>query len=214
MTSGAGSAQAMNAADMDRALTRLAHEILERNPAQAPCLIGIRTRGEFLARRIASKMNDILASKGLKQPVSLGILDINLYRDDLTLVSERPVVRETVIDFSIDGAVLVLVDDVLYTGRTVRSAMNALMDFGRPKAIQLAVLIDRGHRELPIKADFVGKNIPTSDQEVVHVHVKETDGSDHVTVDLILESGPGGHGGSGGSGHGPSGSPGSGKGSA
>lgn len=180
--------QAMQAADMDRALTRLAHEILERNPGQTPSLIGIRTRGEFLARRIASKMEEILTSKGLPPAVRLGILDINLYRDDLTRVSERPVVRETVIGFSIDEAVLVLVDDVLYTGRTVRSAMNALMDFGRPKAIQLAVLVDRGHRELPIKADFVGKNIPTSDAEVVHVHMKESDGDDNVTVDLISDT--------------------------
>jgi pyrimidine operon attenuation protein/uracil phosphoribosyltransferase len=187
--------QAMQAADMDRALTRLAHEILERNPGEPPALIGIRTRGEFLARRIQAKMEEILSAKAASPAlpipapkVQLGILDINLYRDDLTRVSERPVVRETVIGFSVDDAVLVLVDDVLYTGRTVRSAMNALMDFGRPKAIQLAVLIDRGHRELPIKADFVGKNIPTSDKEVVHVHMKETDGSDFVTVDLITDS--------------------------
>ena len=150
-----------------------------------PALIGIRTRGEFLARRITAKISEILNSKKQAPAVRLGILDINLYRDDLTRVSERPVVRETVIDFSIDDAVVVLVDDVLYTGRTVRSAMNALMDFGRPQAIQLAVLVDRGHRELPIKADFVGKNIPTSDLEVVHVHLKESDGDDFVTVDLI-----------------------------
>lgn len=175
----------MQAADIDRALTRLAHEILERNPGHAPALIGIRTRGEFLARRIAAKMTEILTSNKQPSTVKLGILDINLYRDDLTRVSERPVVRETVIDFSIDDEILVLVDDVLYTGRTVRSAMNALMDYGRPKAIQLAVLTDRGHRELPIKADFVGKNIPTSQQEVVHVHLKECDGDDNVTVDLI-----------------------------
>lgn len=180
----------MQAADMDRALTRLAHEILERNPAQTPALIGIRTRGEFLARRIAAKMTEILSAKSGSAAVRLGILDINLYRDDLTRVSERPVVRETVIDFSIDDTVLVLVDDVLYTGRTVRSAMNALMDYGRPKAIQLAVLVDRGHRELPIKADFVGKNIPTNEQEVVHVHMKESDGDDNVTVDLISDSKP------------------------
>lgn len=181
----------MQAADMDRALIRLAHEILERNPGATPALIGIRTRGEFLARRIAAKMTEILAAKKQPSDVLLGVLDINLYRDDLTRVSERPVVRETVIDFSIDDTVLVLVDDVLYTGRTVRSAMNALMDYGRPKAIQLAVLIDRGHRELPIKADFVGKNIPTSDAEVVHVHMKETDSDDRVTVDLIADSHPG-----------------------
>ncbi len=181
--------QALQAADMDRALTRLAHEILERNPAATPALIGIRTRGEFLARRIAAKMTEILSSnKAASTTVRLGILDINLYRDDLTRVSERPVVRETVIDFSVDDQVLVLIDDVLYTGRTVRSAMNALMDFGRPKAIQLAALVDRGHRELPIKADFVGKNIPTSQQEVVHVHLKECDNEDNVTVDLIADT--------------------------
>ncbi|MBP9733387.1 MAG: bifunctional pyr operon transcriptional regulator/uracil phosphoribosyltransferase PyrR [Candidatus Omnitrophica bacterium] len=179
----------MTAADMDRALTRAAHEILERNPSAVPAIIGIRTRGEFLARRVVTKMGEILASKGQSPEVRLGILDINLYRDDLTRVSERPVVRETVIGFSVDDQVLVLVDDVLFTGRTVRSAMNALMDYGRPKAIQLAVLIDRGHRELPVKADFVGKNIPTNLQEVVHVHMKESDGEDFVSVDPLPASG-------------------------
>lgn len=183
------SGRAMTAGDMDRALTRAAHEILERNPSATPAVIGIRTRGEFLARRIAAKMGEILASKGQPAAVRLGILDINLYRDDLTRVSERPVVRETVIGFSVDDQILVLVDDVLYTGRTVRSAMNALMDYGRPKAIQLAVLIDRGHRELPVKADFVGKNIPTSLQEVVHVHMKESDGEDFVSVDPLPSAG-------------------------
>jgi pyrimidine operon attenuation protein/uracil phosphoribosyltransferase len=183
------SPQALTAADMDRALTRLAHEILERNPLKVPALIGIRTRGEFLARRIAVKMGEILLAKGQPVDVRLGILDINLYRDDLTRVSERPVVRETVIGFSIDDQVLVLIDDVLYTGRTVRSAMNALMDYGRPKAIQLAVLVDRGHRELPVKADFVGKNIPTNTQEVVHVHMKESDGEDFVSVDPLPKPG-------------------------
>ncbi len=183
------SGRAMTAADMDRALTRAAHEILERNPSAVPAIIGIRTRGEFLARRVVTKMGEILASKGQSPEVRLGILDINLYRDDLTRVSERPVVRETVIGFSVDDQVLVLVDDVLFTGRTVRSAMNALMDYGRPKAIQLAVLIDRGHRELPVKADFVGKNIPTNLQEVVHVHMKESDGEDFVSVDPLPASG-------------------------
>jgi pyrimidine operon attenuation protein/uracil phosphoribosyltransferase len=192
MTLGQGqssSGRAMTAADMDRALTRAAHEILERNPSAVPAIIGIRTRGEFLARRVVTKMGEILASKGQSPEVRLGILDINLYRDDLTRVSERPVVRETVIGFSVDDQVLVLVDDVLFTGRTVRSAMNALMDYGRPKAIQLAVLIDRGHRELPVKADFVGKNIPTNLQEVVHVHMKESDGEDFVSVDPLPASG-------------------------
>lgn len=183
------SGKAMTASDMDRALTRAAHEILERNPSSVPAIIGIRTRGEFLARRVAAKMSEILTSKGQTGDVRLGILDINLYRDDLTRVSERPVVRETVIGFSVDDQVLVLVDDVLFTGRTVRSAMNALMDYGRPKAIQLAVLIDRGHRELPIKADFVGKNIPTNLQEVVHVHMKESDGDDFVSVDPLRAAG-------------------------
>lgn len=181
--------RAMTAVDMDRALTRAAHEILERNPSAVPAIIGIRTRGEFLARRVVTKMGEILASKGQSPEVRLGVLDINLYRDDLTRVSERPVVRETVIGFSVDDQVLVLVDDVLFTGRTVRSAMNALMDYGRPKAIQLAVLIDRGHRELPVKADFVGKNIPTNLQEVVHVHMKESDGEDFVSVDPLPAAG-------------------------
>jgi len=168
--------------DMDKALSRIAHEILERNEGQAlPAIVGIRTRGEHLAARLISKIKEIMTSAG--EP-HLGILDINLYRDDLTRISEQPVIRETVIDFSIDDRIVVLVDDVLYTGRTIRSAMDAIIDFGRPKAIQLAVMVDRGHRELPIKADFVGKNVPTHKSDLIHVKLKEVDGKDEV----ILES--------------------------
>ena len=172
--------------DMDRALTRMAHEILERNQESAiPAIVGIRTRGEYLARRIVSKIREILSSQGGEppdQPLLLGILDINLYRDDLTRIAEQPVIRETILDFSIDDRTIVLVDDVLFTGRTIRCALDALIDLGRPKAIQLAALIDRGHRELPIKADFVGKNIPTRPADAVHVHIKEIDGEDGVFV--------------------------------
>lgn len=178
--------QILSAADMDRTLTRVAHEILERNPDALPALIGIRRRGEFLAKRVLEKMREILAAaKDIKKPgvLQMGILDINLYRDDLTRVAEQPVIRETVIGFDINDRVVVLVDDVLYTGRTVRSALDALKDLGRPKAIQLAVLVDRGHRELPIRADFVGKNVPTQKDEVIHVHMTEVDGDDRVMLE-------------------------------
>jgi len=172
--------------EMDRALTRIAHEILEKNPkAELPAIVGIRTRGEHLARRLVSKIQEILNTKGEKppQPPQLGILDINLYRDDLTRVALQPVVRETIIDFNIDDRTVVLVDDVLFTGRTIRCALDALMDLGRPKVIQLAVLIDRGHRELPIKADYVGKNIPTELKNAVNVRIKEIDNEDGVFVE-------------------------------
>lgn len=167
-----------DAADIDKSLTRIAHEILERNKEGTPALVGLRTCGEYLASRLASRIADIT-----KQKVRLGVLDINLYRDDLTRVQEQPVIRETEINFDINDNVIVLVDDVLYTGRTVRCALDALIDFGRPKAIQLAVLVDRGHRELPIKADYVGKNIPTSLEEKVTVHLTERDGKDEVIVE-------------------------------
>lgn len=162
---------------LQRTLTRMAHEILEKNPGEGIALIGIQTRGVILAQRL-QKAVEALSGR----PVPMGILDINLYRDDLTLVSEKPVIKKTEINFDLDGQTIVLVDDVLYTGRTVRSALDALVDFGRPKKIELAVLIDRGHRELPIRADFVGKNIPTSEDEIVHVRLSETDKAEEVLV--------------------------------
>jgi pyrimidine operon attenuation protein/uracil phosphoribosyltransferase len=163
-----------------RTLMRLAHEILERNKTiENLCLVGIRTRGVYLAQRLREYIYEIE-----KKTIPLGILDITLYRDDLTLISHQPVVHKTEIDFDITDKDIILVDDVLYTGRTVRSALDALIDFGRPKTIQLVVLIDRGHRELPIRADYVGKNIPTSQKEIVEVRLEEIDGEDAV---LILE---------------------------
>ncbi len=168
----------LDSQEIDRALTRIAHEIVERYGAtELPAIVGIRTCGEFLAERLTSKIKSISGQDPL-----YGVLDINLYRDDLTRVSEQPVIRETVIDFNCDDKTIVLVDDVLYTGRTVRCAMDALMDYGRPKIIQLAVLIDRGHRELPIRADYVGKNIPTSLNELVDVALKEMGRGDEVLV--------------------------------
>ncbi|MEW6101594.1 MAG: bifunctional pyr operon transcriptional regulator/uracil phosphoribosyltransferase PyrR [Candidatus Omnitrophota bacterium] len=161
-----------------RTLMRIAHEILEKNKGtEQLCLIGIRNRGAYLAKRLAQCIEKIEG-----EPVAVGILDITLYRDDLTLASSSPVVHKTEIDFDIEDKNVVLVDDVLYTGRTVRSAMDALMDLGRPKSIQLAVLVDRGHRELPIRADFAGKNIPTAQNETVEVRLEETDGKDEVVI--------------------------------
>ena len=168
----------LDSSSIERTLVRIAHEILEKNRGvEGLALIGIQTRGVILANRIGQAITSISGHK-----VPSGILDINLYRDDLTLVAEQPVIKKTVIDFNLDGQTIVLVDDVLYTGRTVRSALDALVDFGRPKRIQLAVLIDRGHRELPIRADFVGKNIPTSEEEIVHVRLSETDKAEEVVV--------------------------------
>ena len=141
--------------------------------------MGIHTRGVILAQRLQKAIQDISKTK-----IPIGILDINLYRDDLTKVSEQPIIHKTEISFDLDNQIVVLVDDVLYTGRTVRCALDALVDFGRPKRIELAVLIDRGHRELPIRADFVGKNIPTSDNEIVHVRFMETDDKEDVVVTL------------------------------
>jgi len=163
---------------IDRTLMRIAHEILEKNKGtQGLCLIGIRNRGAYLANRLATKLETIT---GAKAPV--GALDITLYRDDLTQASEQPVVHSTEIDFDIDDKKIILVDDVLYTGRTIRCALDALVDFGRPGQIQLAVLVDRGHRELPIRADYVGKNVPTSLNEVVEVRLAESDGKDEVVL--------------------------------
>ncbi len=165
---------------IERTLVRMAHEILEKNKGvEGLALIGIQTRGVILAARLSKSIESISGRK-----VPSGILDINLYRDDLTLVAEQPVIRKTEIKFNLDGQTIVLVDDVLYTGRTVRSALDALVDFGRPKKIELAVLIDRGHRELPIRADFVGKNIPTSEEEIVHVCLSETDNVEEVVVSV------------------------------
>ncbi len=163
---------------ISRALMRIAHEILEKNKGTKDlCLVGIRNRGAYLAKRLAEQIESIE-----KKKACVGVLDITLYRDDLTLIAAQPLVRKTEIDFDITDKYLVLVDDVLYTGRTIRAAMDALVDFGRPKSIQLAVLIDRGHRELPIRADYVGKNIPTGQNETVEVRLEEVDGKDEVVI--------------------------------
>jgi len=175
----------LDASRMARALARIAHEILERNAGpggiEEVALVGIRTRGVPLARRIAKTLHEISGHE-----VPCGALDITLYRDDLSgnssAAGPQPVVHKTEIDFSIDGKLILLVDDVLYTGRTIRAAFDALIDFGRPRAIQLIVLIDRGHRELPIKADYVGKNVPTASTQSVQVHLTEIDGRDEVEI--------------------------------
>ena len=171
----------MDADRIGRTLARIAHEIVERNKGVDDlALVGVRSRGVPLARRLARSIKDITGDD-----VPTGALDITLYRDDLMrhAVGPQPVVRRTEIPFSIDGRKILLVDDVLYTGRTTRAALDALIDFGRPKAIQLIVLVDRGHRELPIKADYVGKNLPTSPEESVQVRLLEIDGQDEVVVD-------------------------------
>ena len=173
----------MDSVRIGRSLARIAPEILERNRAlEELALVGIRTRGVPLARRIAQSIREIN-----QHDIPTGALDITLYRDDLmrTAVGAQPLIRRTEIPFSIDDRRILLVDDVLYTGRTIRAALDALIEFGRPKAIQLVVLVDRGHRELPIKADYVGKNLPTSPSESVQVHLTEIDGRDEVE---ILES--------------------------
>src|SRR6187455_1506630 len=173
--------EVMDADRMSRALTRIAHEILERNRGlDELALVGIRTRGVPIARRLARALREINGDD-----VPTGALDITLYRDDLMrhAVGPQPVIRRTEIPFSIDDRRILLVDDVLFTGRTIRSALDALIDFGRPRAIQLAVMVDRGHRELPIKADYVGKNLPTSRREIVNVRLQESDGIDEVTLE-------------------------------
>ena len=170
--------QIMTGDEIRRAIVRISHEIVEKQAGtQGLALVGIQRRGVPLARRIADAIEE---HEGVKLPV--GALDITFYRDDLSLVAQQPIVKGTDLPFDLNGATVVLVDDVLYTGRTIRCAMDALIDFGRPKAIRLAVLIDRGHRELPIRADHVGKNVPTSREEIVHVHVTETDGMDEVSI--------------------------------
>jgi pyrimidine operon attenuation protein/uracil phosphoribosyltransferase len=173
----------LDAQAVNRAIIRVAHEIIEKNKGiQDLTLVGIRTRGVPLAKRLAEEIEKI---EGVLLPV--GILDITLYRDDLSTLGYQPVVHETQIPFEINDKKIILVDDVLFTGRTVRAAMGAIMDIGRPKAIQLAVLVDRGHRELPIRADFVGKNVPTSRKEAVSVQLKSTDEIEQVVLQEIAE---------------------------
>ena len=173
-------AELLEQAAMDRALTRIAHEIIERNEGIDECiLVGIKTRGAFLAKRLAQKINTIE-----KKEIRSGELDISLYRDDLSVKTSNgeALVQQVDITYDVTNQKVILVDDVLYTGRTVRAAMDAVMDIGRPSQIQLAVLVDRGHRELPIRADFVGKNIPTARQERIVVSMVEVDGQDVVTI--------------------------------
>jgi pyrimidine operon attenuation protein/uracil phosphoribosyltransferase len=168
----------MDADRLSRTLSRMAHEILERHPdIRGTVLVGVRTRGVPLARRLAARLRE---AAGVEPPV--GALDITLYRDDLTTVGPQPVLKGTDIPTSIDGRTVVLVDDVLYTGRTVRAALDELIDFGRPARIELAVLVDRGHRELPIHADYAGKTLTTTREEVVQVRLKEEDGDDRVVL--------------------------------
>ena len=170
--------QVMDADQVRRAVTRVTHEILERNQgASKLAVVGIRTRGEHIAQRLVA---EVKALEGVTVP--LGVVDITLYRDDLMNTSQQPLVRNTDLPFNLEKHVVVLVDDVLFTGRTVRSALDAIIDFGRPLAVQLAVLCDRGHRELPIRADYVGKNLPTSRSELVEVMLTERDGVDSVYV--------------------------------
>jgi pyrimidine operon attenuation protein/uracil phosphoribosyltransferase len=164
--------------DISRALTRIAHEIIERNPGvPAPALVGIHSRGAFLAQRLHSLLEDLLDTD-----VLLGDLDIGFYRDDVAIRPDAPVLHASHIDFNLTGLTVVIVDDVLFTGRTIRAAIEALFDYGRPQRVQLAVLADRGHRELPIRPDYVGKNLPTSRAEHVHVRLRELDGIDQVAI--------------------------------
>jgi pyrimidine operon attenuation protein/uracil phosphoribosyltransferase len=168
----------LSADDIRRATNRIAHEIVERErDLSSIAIVGIRSRGDILATRL---VDAIASHENTKVP--RGSLDITLYRDDLTRIGYAPVVHESALDFSVDDKVVVLVDDVLFTGRTIRAAMDALVDYGRPRAIRLAVLVDRGHRELPIRADFVGKNVPTKLTDDVRVHLSETDGRDEVEL--------------------------------
>lgn len=171
-------AQLMDEKAIGRAITRISHEIIERNKGiEDVVLVGIKTRGVPIADRIGKKIQQIEGAS-----VNTGEVDITLYRDDLKKIDIDPVINGSNVQFSIDDKIVILVDDVLYTGRTVRSALDAIIDIGRPKAIQLAVLVDRGHRELPIRADYVGKNVPTSKGEIISVKLSEIDGEDSVTI--------------------------------
>jgi pyrimidine operon attenuation protein / uracil phosphoribosyltransferase len=168
---------ALDRDDMRRTLVRIAHEVVEKNPDGAIALVGIHRRGAILAQRLHA-----LTSELLEPTIPLGFVDISFYRDDLALRQNAPVVHATQLDFPVDGRTIVIVDDVLYTGRTVRAAIDETFDYGRPARVQLAVLVDRGHRELPIRPDYVGKNLPTSQQQRVYVCVEEIDGADEVTI--------------------------------
>ena len=168
---------ALDRDDMRRTLVRIAHEIVEKNPDGAIALVGIHRRGAYLAKRLQP-----LTSELLDTAVPLGSADIAFYRDDLNIRPSAPVVHATRLDFPVDGRTIVIVDDVLYTGRTVRAAIDEIFDYGRPARVQLAVLVDRGHRELPIRPDYVGKNLPTSQSQRVNVRVEEVDGVDEVTI--------------------------------
>lgn len=171
-------AEIMDGKGMSRALVRIAHEIIEKNKGVSDmAVVGIKRRGVPLAQRLA---DEIAGIEGVR--LDVGTLDITLYRDDLSMLNDQPIVNGTDIGFEVKCKTIVLVDDVLYTGRTVRAALDALIDLGRPKAIQLAILIDRGHRELPIRADYVGKNVPTSRNEIIAVHVDAIDGYNSVTI--------------------------------
>ena len=171
-------AQLMDEKAIGRAITRISHEIIERNKGiEDVVLVGIKTRGVPIADRIGKKIQQIEGAS-----VNTGEVDITLYRDDLKKIDVDPVINGSNVQFSIDDKIVILVDDVLYTGRTVRSALDAIIDIGRPKDIQLAVLVDRGHRELPIRADYVGKNVPTSKGEIISVKLSEIDGEDSVTI--------------------------------
>ncbi len=175
------SKELMNKKDIDRALTRMAHEIIEKNKGTGNlCLVGIQRGGVYLAKRLASNIKEIE-----KKDIPVGSLDIAFYRDDLNIRKEQPVVRRTEISFEVTNLKIILVDDVLFTGRSIRAAMDAVMDLGRPSAIQLSVLVDRGHRELPIKADYVGKNIPTALTETVEVQLEEEGFEDRVILKKV-----------------------------
>lgn len=175
--------QLMDETALKRTVTRLAHEIIERcKGTENIAVIGIRTRGEFVAKRIARKIEEVENTA-----VPVGVLDTVMYRDDFRRKKALPAMEITDIPFSVDDKILILVDDVIYTGRTIRAAMDALMDFGRPSAIQLAVLIDRGHRELPIKADYIGKSVPTAKNEEVRVQMREVDGRDEILLVEVAE---------------------------
>jgi len=175
------SKELMNKKDIDRALTRMAHEIIEKNRGTGNlCLVGIQRGGVYLAKRLASNIKQIE-----KKDIPVGSLDIAFYRDDLNIRKAQPVVRRTEISFEVTNLKIILVDDVLFTGRSIRAAMDAVMDLGRPSAIQLSVLVDRGHRELPIKADYVGKNIPTALTETVEVQLEEEGFEDRVILKKV-----------------------------